>query len=212
LFRGGLVRLLAETGVEVVGEAADVDGLLAIVAERAPDVALVDLRMPPTFTTEGFDAARRIRIEHPTTAVLVLSHYIESGPATELLSDGASGIGYILKERVTDVEQLTDALERVAEGGSVVDPDVVAMLLRRRRDRDPLQALTIREREVLSMMAEGRTNRAIARRLWLTDKTVESHIRNIFTKLGLQPARDDHRRVLAVLTHLRSNQDRTPDG
>jgi serine/threonine-protein kinase len=205
LFRRGLVRLLDEAGVEVVGETDDVPGILRIVEEQRPDVAIVDLRMPPTHTTEGFEAARRIRSEHPGTGVLVLSQHVEVGPAADLLADGTAGLGYVLKERVTDLDELADALERVADGGSVVDPEVVGLLLRRQRGADPLDPLTDREREVLALMAEGRTNSAIARRLWLTDKTVESHVRNIFMKLGLEPDQDDHRRVLAVLTHLRSD-------
>jgi serine/threonine-protein kinase len=205
LFRRGLVRLLVEAGMDVVGEAEDVPGILRIVTYERPDVAIVDLRMPPTHSTEGFDAARRIRAEHPGTGVLVLSQHVEVGAAAELLADGAVGLGYVLKERVTDLDELTDALARVADGGSVIDPEVVGLLLRRQRDDDPLDPLTDREREVLALMAEGRTNKAIARRLWLTDKTVESHVRNIFMKLGLEADQDDHRRVLAVLTHLRSD-------
>jgi DNA-binding NarL/FixJ family response regulator len=204
LFREGVARLLAEAGFTVAGQAGDVPGLLGLVEAAAPDVAVVDVRMPPTHTTEGLAAATRIRHSFPGTAVLVLSQYVEPHYAVELLGDGAGGVGYLLKDRVADAAELAEAVARVAAGRSVVDPAVVAMLLRRPAARNPLSRLSDREREVLALMAEGRSNQAIGARLRLTGKTVESHVRAIFTKLDLIPAADDHRRVLAVLTHLRN--------
>jgi DNA-binding NarL/FixJ family response regulator len=184
-----------------VGQAGDAAGLLALVADHAPQLAIVDIRMPPSHTAEGLDAARQIRQQHPATAILVLSAHVEVEHAMELLASG-QGIGYLLKSRVTDVEEFIDTLERVARGGSVVDPALVAELVAARRRDDPLAALSAREREVLALMAEGRSNAGIARRLWVTEGTVEKHVRSILTKLTLPEAEDDHRRVLAVLTFL----------
>ncbi|MDP9331478.1 MAG: response regulator transcription factor [Actinomycetota bacterium] len=204
LFREGVARLLTENGFDVVGQAGDVEGLMDLVAGFAPTVAIVDIRMPPNHSTEGLDAAEQIREEHPDTAVLVLSQYVEPHYALRLIHDQPGGVGYLLKDRVAEVDQLTDAISRLAAGGFVIDPAVVSQLLTRRRERDPLEALSEREHEVLGLMAEGRSNQAIADRLYLTPKTVESHVRSIFMKLELPPATDDHRRVLAVLTYLRS--------
>jgi DNA-binding NarL/FixJ family response regulator len=203
LFREGLARLLKESGFEVVGQCGDVESLLDQVATVAPDLVIADIRMPPTHTTEGLQAAERIRAEHPATAVLVLSQYVEPHYAMKLASNQRGRVGYLLKDRVTDVEELTEALTRIAAGRSVIDPAVVAQLLGRTAIRDPLAALSEREREVLDLMAQGRSNHAIAARLCLTGKTVESHVRSIFLKLDLPPTPDDHRRVRAVLTHLR---------
>ncbi|HEX6843650.1 MAG TPA: response regulator transcription factor [Actinomycetota bacterium] len=204
LFRTGLVRLLREEGVDVVGEAGDVDELLRVIEERSPDVVLVDIRMPPSHTVEGFEAAAAIRREYPGVGVIVLSQHIESHAAVGLLGEGTDGIGYLLKDRVTDPAELVEAIERVANGGTVVDPAVVTQLFAKRRDVDPLAPLSDREREVLGLMAEGRSNQAIAARLFLSEKTVESHVGSIFAKLGLRSERDDHRRVLAVLAWLRA--------
>jgi DNA-binding NarL/FixJ family response regulator len=204
LFREGVARLLTETGFEVVGQAGDVDGLLDLVDGHSPDVAIVDIRMPPDHSTEGLDAAERIRGTYPGTGVLVLSQYVEPHYALRLIHDQPGGLGYLLKDRVAEVDQLADAVNRVGAGGFVIDPSVVSELLTRRRERDPLNVLSEREFEVLATMAEGRSNQAIAARLYLTPKTVESHVRSIFMKLDLPPATDDHRRVLAVLTYLRS--------
>jgi DNA-binding NarL/FixJ family response regulator len=205
LFRRGLVRLLEDEGVEVVAEAGDVDGLLRAVAETSPDAVLVDIRMPPTHTVEGLEAAATIRRDHVGVGVLVLSQYVESHAAVSLLGDGTDGVGYLLKDRVTDAAELVDAIERVVKGGAVIDPAIVAQLLSKHREHDPLERLTAREREVLGLMAEGRSNQAIATRLYLSDKTIESHVGSIFSKLGLGAERDDHRRVLAVLTWLRAS-------
>ena len=201
LLREGLASLLERSGFQVVGQAGDAAQLLALVAEQAPELAVVDIRMPPTHTAEGLDAARQIREQHPQTAILVLSAHVEVEHAMELLASG-HGIGYLLKSRVTDVEEFVDTLERVAKGGSVVDPAVGAELVAARRRDDPLAALSTREREVLALMAEGRSNAGIARRLWVTEGTVEKHVRSILTKLTLPEAEDDHRRVLAVLAFL----------
>ena len=204
LLREGLVRLLAEGGFEVVGQAGDAEDLLRKVGAHKPDVAVVDVRMPPTHTDEGLRAAAEIRERHPGTAVLVLSQVIETGSALELLTASAEGIGYLLKDRVADVDRFLEAVRRVAEGGSALDPEVVSTLLGRRRRDDPLSEITAREREVLALMAEGRSNQAIAEQLVVTERAVEKHVTSIFGKLGLTPAAEDHRRVLAVLAYLRA--------
>jgi serine/threonine-protein kinase PknK len=201
LLRVGLASLMERSGFQVAGQAGDAAQLLALVADHAPDLAVIDIRMPPTHTTEGLDAARQIRQEHPETGILVLSAHVEVEHAMELLASGR-GVGYLLKSRVTDVEEFIDTLERIAKGGSAVDPALVAELVAARRRDDPLAALSAREREVLALMAEGRSNAGIAHRLWVTEGTVEKHVRSILTKLTLPEAEDDHRRVLAVLTFL----------
>jgi DNA-binding NarL/FixJ family response regulator len=201
LLREGLASLLGRSGFQVVGQAGDASRLLALVAEQTPDLVVVDIRMPPTHTAEGLDAARQIRQQHPETGILVLSAHVEVEHAMELLASGR-GIGYLLKSRVTDLEEFLDTLGRIAKGGSVVDPGLVAELVSARHRDDPLAVLSAREREVLALMAEGRSNAGIARRLWVTEGTVEKHVRSILTKLGLAEADDDHRRVLAVLTFL----------
>ena len=203
LLREALAASLAAAGFAVVGQASEVDGLLDLVRSHQPDVAVIDVRMPPTNTTEGLEAAQRIRVEHPATAVLVLSQYIETRYAVELLRDNAAGVGYLLKDRVTRIDDLADAVRRVAAGGSVIDAEVVARLLGRPRAHTPLDELTPREREILGLMAEGLSNAGIAERLVLDGKTVEGHVTRIFSKLGLEPAGSDHRRVLAVLSFLR---------
>jgi DNA-binding NarL/FixJ family response regulator len=203
LFREGLVRLLTEAAFEVVGEAGKADELLAAVAETGPDVAIVDIRMPPTHTTEGLDAARQIGEAHPSVGVLVLSQYIEAGYAQRLFEDHSAGRGYLLKDSVGDLHALTGAVRQVAEGGSVVDPAVVAMLVGRPNKPSALDVLTEREREILALMAEGASNGAIGDALFLSQRTVESHVRAIFQKLELPPTNEVHRRVLAVLTYLR---------
>ena len=204
LLREGIVRLLEEAGFEVVGQAGDADDLLRKVAAHRPDVAIVDVRMPPTNTDDGLRAAIRMRAEHPQVAVLVLSQYVEEGYANELLADSAEGVGYLLKDRVADVERFVDAVWRVGAGGSALDPEVVSRLLGRRRREDPLEEISPREREVLALMAEGRSNHAIAEQLVVTERAVEKHVTSIFSKLDLAPAAEDHRRVLAVLTYLRA--------
>jgi DNA-binding NarL/FixJ family response regulator len=198
-----VVRLLEEAGFEVVGQAGDAEDLIRKVAAHKPDVAVVDVRMPPTNTDDGLRAAQKIREEHPETGVLVLSQYVEEAYAMELLSESAEGVGYLLKDRVADLERFTDSVRRVGQGGSALDPEVVAALLGRRRKEDPLADLTPREREVLGLMAEGRSNHAIAEQLVVTERAVEKHVTSIFGKLRLQPAAEDHRRVLAVLTYMR---------
>ena len=203
LLREGLASLLERSGFEVVGQAGDGAQLLALVDAQTPELVVVDIRMPPTHTSEGLDAAQRIRQEHPETGILVLSAHVEVEHAMELLASGR-GIGYLLKSRVTDVEECLDTLQRVARGGSVVDPGLVAELVAARHRDDPLAMLSPREREVLALMAEGRSNAGIARRLWVTEGTVEKHVRSILTKLTLPETDDDHRRVLAVLTFLDS--------
>lgn len=203
LVREGTSRLLADAGFEVVGQAGDVDELLKMVRERSPDVAVIDIRMPPSFTDEGLQAVASIRAEHgDRPGILVLSHHLEAAFAMRLLRDGARGTGYLLKDRLADLEDITDALRRVARGGSVVDPTVVAELVRGPDADSRLADLTDREREVLGQMAEGRSNQAIADRLFVTPKTVEAHIASIFSKLELLPTGEDHRRVLAVLAFL----------
>jgi DNA-binding NarL/FixJ family response regulator len=204
LIREGLARLLGEVGFEVVGKAATAAELLKVVDLSRPDAVVVDIRMPPTHTDEGLVAAQQIGLSHPEVGVLVLSHHVDSRFAARLLEEHPMGVGYLLKERLSDVAVLTDALQRVAEGECVVDPTIVARLLRRRREPDPLAELTERELEVLGLIAEGRSNRAIAARLVVTDKTIEAHVRSIFMKLDLEETPDDHRRVLAVLTYLRA--------
>jgi DNA-binding NarL/FixJ family response regulator len=204
LLREGIARLLEEADFEVVGQAGDAEDLIRKVAAHKPDVAIVDVRMPPTNTDDGLRAAHKIRAEHPETGVLVLSQYVEEGYALELLSDSAEGVGYLLKDRVADIERFIDSVRRVAQGGSALDPEVVAQLLGRKRQEDPLEEITPREREVLELMAEGRSNHAIAEQLVITERAVEKHVTSIFGKLRLQPAAEDHRRVLAVLTYLRA--------
>ena len=204
LLREGVVRLLEEADFEVVAQAGDAEDLLRKVGAHRPDVAVVDIRMPPTNTDDGLRAALEIRRDHPETGVLVLSQYVEEGYALELVTDSAEGVGYLLKDRVADVDRFTDAVRRVGRGGSALDPEVVAQLLGRRRRDDPLDALTTREREVLELMAEGRSNAAIAEHMVVTERAVEKHVTSIFGKLGLVPAAEDHRRVLAVLTYLRA--------
>ena len=204
LLREGIVRLLEEAGCEVVGQAGDADELVRKVWAHKPDVAVVDVRMPPTLTDDGLRAALEIRRRLPDIGVLVLSQYVAEDLAAELLGDSAKGTGYLLKDRVADVEAFLDAFARVAEGGSALDPEVVAAMLGRRRRDDPLADLTPREHEVLALMAEGRSNRAIAERLVVTERAVENHVTGIFGKLNLAPAPEDHRRVLAVLTFVRS--------
>ena len=201
LLREGLASLLQRSGFEVVGKAGDATRLLALVAEQTPDLVVVDIRMPPTDTAEGLDAARQIRQQQPQIGILVLSAHVEVEHAMELLASGR-GVGYLLKSRVTDVEEFLDTLGRIARGGSVVDPALVAELVAARHRDDPLAALSAREREVLALMAEGRSNAGIAKRLWVTEGTVEKHVRSILTKLTLPETEDDHRRVLAVLTFL----------
>jgi DNA-binding NarL/FixJ family response regulator len=204
LLREGVVRILAEAGFEVVGQAGTADELMLKVRSYAPDVAVVDIRMPPTHTDEGLQAAQEIREKHPGVGVLVLSQYIEPAYAMELLADSAEGVGYLLKDRVSDVHEFADAVRRVADGGSALDPTIVSQLVGRRRGDDPLGGLTAREREVLGLMAEGRSNQGIAERLVVTERAVEKHVTSIFSKLRLPAATADHRRVLAVLAYLRS--------
>jgi DNA-binding NarL/FixJ family response regulator len=203
LLREGLVRLLDEAGAEVVAAVGDGTALVTAVKEHRPAVAVVDVRMPPSFTDEGLRAALEIRRGWPDTAILVLSQYVEESYAADLLAAGG-GVGYLLKDRVSRLAELSDALERVVAGGTVLDPEVVSALLTHRRRRDPVESLTPREREVLGLMAEGRTNTAIGRDLVITQGAVEKHISSIFTKLGLAPSGDDHRRVMAVLAWLRA--------
>ena len=203
LLREGLASLLERSGYAVVGQTGDGTRLPALAREARPDLVVADIRMPPTHTTEGLEAARVIRQELPDTAILVLSAYAEVEHAMELLASGR-GIGYLLKSRITNVDEFLDALARVARGGSVVDPALVRELVAARRRDDPLDALSAREREVLALMAEGRSNAGIARRLWVTGGTVEKHVSSILTKLNLQEGDDDHRRVLAVITFLKA--------
>ena len=203
LLREGLARLLVEAGFEVAGLASDGSELLELVERARPDVAIVDIRMPPTHTDEGLQAAKQIRARWPRTGILVLSQHVHAGYALELLSAGTDGVGYLLKERVSDLAELVASVQRVGAGGSVLDPAVVSQLVsRRRQDDDPVTKLTGREREVLALMAEGRSNKAIAERLFVSEYTVEKHVGNIFTTLRLPPSPDDHRRVLAVVAFL----------
>ena len=204
LLREGVVRLLEENGFEVVGQAGDADDLIRKVKAHKPDVAVVDIRMPPTNTDDGLRAALEIRAELPDTGVLVLSQYVEEGYALDLVGESAGGVGYLLKDRVADVERFVDSVRRVADGGSALDPEVVSQLVGRARRDDPLAELTPREREVLELMAEGRSNNAIAEIMVVTERAVEKHVTSIFGKLGLAPAPEDHRRVLAVLAFLRA--------
>jgi serine/threonine-protein kinase len=204
LLREGLARLLADSGVDVVGKAADGQQLLRSVRLTRPDVAIVDIKMPPTHTDEGLVAAREIREQHPAVGVLVLSHYLESSYAMQLLEDHPGHAGYLLKERVSDIAVLADALQRICDGECVVDPTIVARLVNRTRDAGPLDELTDREREVLALIAEGRSNQSICDELVVSPKTVETHIRQIFMKLGIPGSPDSHRRVLAVLAFLRA--------
>jgi DNA-binding NarL/FixJ family response regulator len=203
ILREGLARLLREAGFEVAGLAADGGELLEQVERYGPDVAIVDIRMPPTHTDEGLQAAKVIRQRHPGVGILVLSQHVHARYALELLSNGTDGVGYLLKERVSDLAELASSVRRVGEGGSVLDEAVVGELVsRRRRGSDPVEELTDRERDVLALMAEGRSNKAIAERLFVTEHTVEKHVKNIFATLRLPPSPDDHRRVLAVVTFL----------
>ena len=204
LLREGLVRLLEEAGFDVVAQSGTADDLLRHVAMHKPDVAIVDIRMPPTHTDEGLRAAQTIREKHPDVGVVVLSAHVEPGYAMELLADNAEGVGYLLKDRVSDLEEFAGAVRRVGEGGSALDPTVVSELVGRRRREDPLEGLTPREREVLEAMAEGRSNAAIAGRLFVTERAVEKHVTSIFQKLRLPTSDENHRRVLAVLQYLRS--------
>jgi DNA-binding NarL/FixJ family response regulator len=206
LLREGIARLLQEAGHEVVAQAGDAEDLVRKVLAHKPDIAIVDVRMPPTNTDDGLRAALELRERAPSTCVLVLSQYVEERYAHELIGGGAAGVGYLLKDRVADVERFVDAVGRVGEGGSALDPEVVAQLLGRRRRDDPLEALTPREREVLGQMAEGRSNSAIAAELVVTERAVEKHVTSIFGKLDLPPAAQDHRRVLAVLRYLGAPQ------
>jgi DNA-binding NarL/FixJ family response regulator len=202
LLREGVVRLLEEAGFEVAGQAGDGEELMRKVRAHKPDVAIVDIKMPPTHTDEGLRAARAIRSELPEVGVLVLSQYVEQQYALDLLADSAEGVGYLLKDRVADIDAFADAVRRVADGGSALDPEVVSQMLGRQRQADPLEELTPREREVLGLMAEGRSNAAIAAQLVVTERAVEKHVTSIFGKLGLQTSPEDHRRVLAVLRFL----------
>ena len=204
LMREGLARVLADGGFEVVAQVDNADALHHAVKLDEPDVAIVDVRLPPTQTDEGARAAKEIKTKHPELGVLVLSQVVEARHALDLFSSQPAGFGYLLKDRVLDVDEFLESVRRVARGGTAVDPEVVAQLVGRRREHDPLEDLSPREREVLELMAEGRSNKAICAKLFLSPKTVETHVNSIFTKLGLMPAPDDHRRVLAVLTFLRA--------
>jgi DNA-binding NarL/FixJ family response regulator len=203
LLREGIARILEDAGFDVVGQAGTAEELMLKVRSYSPAVALIDIRMPPTHTDEGLRAAREIREHYPETGVLVLSQYVEADYALDLLAESAEGVGYLLKDRVADVAEFAAAVRRVGEGGSALDPEVVAQLVGRRRKDDPLADLTPREREVLELMAEGRSNQAISERLFITQRAVEKHVTSIFGKLRLPAAAGDHRRVLAVLAYLR---------
>src|SRR5512139_327677 len=202
LLREGRIRLLADEGIETAATAGDGEGLLPLVEEHDPELAIVDVRMPPSFTDEGLRAALEVRERFPGFPILVLSQYVEERYATELIGGGAQGVDYLLKERVADVAEFIDAVRRIAAGGTVIDAEVIGQLLGRRRNGDPLEGLTPRESEVLGLMAQGRSNAAIARDLVVTEGAVEKHISNIFLKLALPPAEDNHRRVMAVLAYL----------
>ena len=202
LLREGIARLLADAGFDVVGQSANAEDLMLKVRSYSPDVAIVDIRMPPTNTTEGLEAAKQIRESYPSVGVLLLSQHIEAGYALELLQDNAEGVGYLLKDRVSDVNEFADAVRRVGEGGSALDPAVVSRLVGRRRVDDPLADLTLREREVLELIAQGRSNQAIADRLVVTPRAVEKHVTSIFGKLRLPATADDHRRVRAAVAFL----------
>lgn len=204
LLREGLAELLGQAGFEVVGRAGDAEDLLRKVGAHRPDVAVVDVRMPPTHTDEGLRAAAEIRTRFPGTGVLILSQYIDEAYAVELFGEGADGLGYLLKDRVADLDRFVDAVRRVGEGGSVLDPEVVATMLGRRRDQDPLAVLSPREHEVIELMAEGRSNQAIGEQLVISQRAVEKHVTGIFEKLELPSEAETHRRVLAVLAYLRT--------
>jgi DNA-binding NarL/FixJ family response regulator len=204
LLREGVVRVLEDDGFEVVGQAGDAEDLLRKVGAHQPDVAVVDIRMPPNLTDDGLQAAKKIRAEYPGTGVLVLSQYLEESYALDLVADSAEGVGYLLKDRVAEIDRFTESVRRVGSGGSALDPEVVSHLLGRRRREDPLEVLTAREREVLGLMAEGRSNIAIAENLVVTERAVEKHVTSIFSKLDLPPTAEDHRRVLAVLTYVKA--------
>jgi DNA-binding NarL/FixJ family response regulator len=203
LFREGVARLLTDNGFRVVGQAGDADALRAAVDREVPDVVVTDIRMPPTSTSEGLIAAQQIRAAYPSVGVLVLSQYVETRQAIQLLRQSPRRVGYLLKDRVSDIAEFAAAIRRIADGGSAIDPDLVSQLLRRSGDDSALSALTGRERDILALLAEGRSNHAICERLFLSPKTVETHVGSIFAKLGLLPAADDHRRVLAVLMFIR---------
>jgi DNA-binding NarL/FixJ family response regulator len=204
LLREGITRVLENAGLDVVGRCGTAEELLSEVALSPPDVAVIDIRMPPSYTDEGFRAAKEIRARHPETGVLVLSQYIELGLALELVADSAEGAGYLLKDRVSDMDEFAAAVRRVGEGGSAIDPSIVSQLLGRARAHGPLDGLTPKEREVLELMAEGRSNQAIADRQAITLRSAEKHVSSIFAKLGVATTGDDHRRVLAVLLYLRA--------
>lgn len=210
LFREGLVRLLEDVGFDVVAQAGDSDQLRQAVDAHRPELAIVDVRMPPTYTDEGLQAAIELRARHASLNVLVLTHHIETYAAIRLLEAQPSGVGYLLKDRVTDLDEFTEAVTRVGSGGSAIDPEVVALLLGRKRRDDPIGRLTDRERQVLALIAEGRSNQAISEQLYISGRTVESHVTNILTKLGLLPSTEDDRRVRAVLTYLRSSSPPDP--
>ena len=210
LFREGLARLLGDRGFTIVARCATADELLRVIEDDPPDIAIVDMRMPPTQTDEGLRAARAIRRRRPGVGVLVLSQYVEPGLAMDLLGESVEGRGYLLKDRVQDIEEFAAAVRRVATGGSAIDPEIVSALLRRERDPDPLAGITPRDREVLGLMAEGRSNQGIAERLGVSERAVQKHITSIFQRLGLTTSDDDHRRVLAVLAFLGAHPGGVP--